>query len=152
MGVHQNIRTSVLKNRDKANFPPKQVVHCCYTGYSLQDETIFDIRVSKGNRGWDKTLLKTNKQGKALLESEPEQARGKKGQCNAKILPNAKFFFEMELLHRLNQAHLNGSGGSWAAVYPQYSEQSWKNTRTEMSQKLSKCVKHQMVVWGKKKA
>lgn len=67
----------------------------------------------------------------------------------------------------LDHAHLNGAGCSWAAGEgpPQCSEQSWKNTRAEMSQRLSKCVvkkwkvreqwkvkKHQMVVKGKKKA
>lgn len=39
--IHQNVQTSVLKSEDKANFPQKEVVHCCYTGYSLQDETSF---------------------------------------------------------------------------------------------------------------
>lgn len=91
VGVHQSIQTSVLKNRDKANFPPKEVVHCCYTGYSLQDENIFDtnikttsqkmtnagnssftVRISEGSREWDKAPLTINKQGKALLESQPE--------------------------------------------------------------------------------
>lgn len=41
-GVQQNMQTSVLRSGDTANFPQKEVVHCCYTGYPLQDETIFD--------------------------------------------------------------------------------------------------------------
>lgn len=44
-GIQQNVQVSVLKSGNKANFPQKEVVHCCYTGYSLQDETSFDTNI-----------------------------------------------------------------------------------------------------------
>ncbi|XP_075782245.1 peptidyl-prolyl cis-trans isomerase FKBP3 [Pelodiscus sinensis] len=108
---------SVLKKGDKTNFPKKgDVVHCWYTG-KLQDGTVFDtniqtsskkkkgakplsfrVGVGKVIRGWDEALLTMSKGEKAHLEIEPEWAYGKKGQPDAKIPPNAKLFFEVELV------------------------------------------------------
>ncbi|RMB98471.1 hypothetical protein DUI87_24685 [Hirundo rustica rustica] len=91
-------------------------VHCWYTG-KLQDGTVFDtniqssskkkkaakplsfkVGVGKVIRGWDEALLTMSKGEKAQLEIEPEWAYGKKGQPDAKIPPNAKLFFEVELV------------------------------------------------------
>ncbi|KAL7992825.1 hypothetical protein Chor_017081 [Crotalus horridus] len=47
---------------------------------------------------WDEALLTMSKGEKANLEIEPEWAYGKKGQPDAKIPPNAKLFFEIELV------------------------------------------------------
>lgn len=47
---------------------------------------------------WDEALLTMSKGEKAQLEIEPEWAYGKKGQPDAKIPPNAKLFFEVELV------------------------------------------------------
>ncbi|XP_067410810.1 peptidyl-prolyl cis-trans isomerase FKBP3 [Emydura macquarii macquarii] len=108
---------SVLKKGDKTNFPKKgDIVHCWYTG-KLQDGTVFDtniqtsskkkkgakplsfkVGVGKVIRGWDEALLTMSKGEKAHLEIEPEWAYGKKGQPDAKIPPNAKLFFEVELV------------------------------------------------------
>ncbi|XP_033013388.1 peptidyl-prolyl cis-trans isomerase FKBP3 [Lacerta agilis] len=108
---------SILKKGDKINFPKKgDVVHCWYTG-KLQDGTVFDsniqtsskkkkaakplsfkVGVGKVIRGWDEALLTMSKGEKAHLEIEPEWAYGKKGQPDAKIPPNAKLFFEVELV------------------------------------------------------
>uniref|UniRef100_A0A2K5LJL4 peptidylprolyl isomerase n=4 Tax=Cercopithecidae TaxID=9527 RepID=A0A2K5LJL4_CERAT len=108
---------SVLKKGDKTNFPKKgDVVHCWYTG-TLQDGTVFDtniqtsakkkknakplsfkVGVGKVIRGWDEALLTMSKGEKARLEIEPEWAYGKKGQPDAKIPPNAKLIFEVELV------------------------------------------------------
>ncbi|KAL8168582.1 UNVERIFIED_CONTAM: FK506-binding protein 2B [Gekko kuhli] len=107
---------SILKKGDKVNFPKKgDVVHCWYTG-KLQDGTVFDTNIQTGSkkkkaskplsfkvgvgkviRGWDEALLTMSKGEKAQLEIEPEWAYGKKGQPDAKIPPNAKLFFEVEL-------------------------------------------------------
>ncbi|XP_019359656.1 PREDICTED: peptidyl-prolyl cis-trans isomerase FKBP3 [Gavialis gangeticus] len=108
---------SVLKKGDKTNFPKKgDVVHCWYTG-KLQDGTVFDtniqtsskkkkgakplsfkVGVGKVIRGWDEALLTMSKGEKAQLEIEPEWAYGKKGLPDGKIPPNAKLFFEVELV------------------------------------------------------
>ncbi|XP_026526666.1 peptidyl-prolyl cis-trans isomerase FKBP3 isoform X1 [Notechis scutatus] len=108
---------SILKKGDKTNFPKKgDIVHCWYTG-KLQDGTVFDtniqssskkkkaskplsfkVGVGKVIRGWDEALLTMSKGEKANLEIEPEWAYGKKGQPDAKIPPNAKLFFEIELV------------------------------------------------------
>uniref|UniRef100_A0A7N9DF18 peptidylprolyl isomerase n=1 Tax=Macaca fascicularis TaxID=9541 RepID=A0A7N9DF18_MACFA len=108
---------SVLKKGDKTNFPKRgDVVHCWYTG-TLQDGTVFDtniqtsakkkknakplsfkVRVGKVVRGWGEALLTMSKGEKAGLEIEPEWAYGKKGQPDAKIPPNAKPIFEVELV------------------------------------------------------
>ena len=108
---------SVLKKGDKTNFPKKgDVVHCWYTG-TLQDGTVFDtniqtsskkkknakplsfkVGIGKVIRGWDEALLTMSKGEKAQLETEPEWAYGKKGQPDAKIPPNAKLIFEVELV------------------------------------------------------
>nr|KAF6500093.1 FKBP prolyl isomerase 3 [Molossus molossus] len=47
---------------------------------------------------WDEALLTMSKGEKARLEIEPEWAYGKKGQPDAKIPPNAKLIFEVELV------------------------------------------------------
>ena len=108
---------SILKKGDKTNFPKKgDVVHCWYTG-TLPDGTVFDtniqtsskkkknakplsfkVGVGKVIRGWDEALLTMSKGEKARLEIEPEWAYGKKGQPDAKIPPNTKLIFEVELL------------------------------------------------------
>ncbi|KAK2539059.1 Fkbp3 [Columba guinea] len=108
---------SILKKGDKTNFPKKgDTVHCWYTG-KLQDGTVFDtnvqtsakkkkaakpfsfkVGVGKVIRGWDEALLTMSKGEKAQLEIEPEWAYGKKGQPDAKIPPNAKLLFEVELV------------------------------------------------------
>ncbi|KAK2108718.1 FK506-binding protein 2B [Saguinus oedipus] len=72
---------SVLKKGDKTNFPKKG-----------------DVGVGKVIRGWDEALLTMSKGEKARLEIEPEWAYGKKGQPDAKIPPNAKLIFEVELV------------------------------------------------------
>nr|XP_060166099.1 peptidyl-prolyl cis-trans isomerase FKBP3-like [Globicephala melas] len=108
---------SVLKKGDKTNFPKKgDIVHCWYTG-TLQDWTVFDtnfettskkkknakllsfkVGIDKVIRGWNEALLAMSKVEKARLEIEPEWAYGKKGQLDAKIPPNAKLIFEVELV------------------------------------------------------
>uniref|UniRef100_A0A2K6KDN8 peptidylprolyl isomerase n=1 Tax=Rhinopithecus bieti TaxID=61621 RepID=A0A2K6KDN8_RHIBE len=103
---------SVLKKGDKTNFPKRgDVVHCWYTG-TLQDGTVFDTNIQtsakkkknakpligKVVRGWGEALLTMSKGEKAQLEIELEWAYGKKGQPDAKIPPNAKLIFEVELV------------------------------------------------------
>uniref|UniRef100_W5MZT6 peptidylprolyl isomerase n=1 Tax=Lepisosteus oculatus TaxID=7918 RepID=W5MZT6_LEPOC len=108
---------SVLKKGDKVNFPKKgDTVSCWYTG-TLEDGTVFDSNVAtsakkkkaskplsfkvgmgKVIRGWDEALLTMSMGEKARLEIEPEWAYGKKGQPDAKIPPNAKLIFEVELV------------------------------------------------------
>ncbi|XP_054827751.1 peptidyl-prolyl cis-trans isomerase FKBP3 [Eublepharis macularius] len=108
---------STLKKGDKINFPKKgDTVHCWYTG-KLEDGTVFDTNIQTGSkkkkaskplsfkvgvgkviRGWDEALLTMSKGEKAHLEIEPEWAYGKKGQPDAKIPPNAKLLFEVELV------------------------------------------------------
>uniref|UniRef100_A0A8C5Q8V1 peptidylprolyl isomerase n=1 Tax=Leptobrachium leishanense TaxID=445787 RepID=A0A8C5Q8V1_9ANUR len=108
---------SILKKGDKTNFPKKgDTVHCWYTG-TLEDGTVFDsniqtsskkkkaakplsfkVGVGKVIRGWDEALLTMSKGEKAKLEIQPEWAYGKKGQPDAKIPPNAKLLFEVELV------------------------------------------------------
>ncbi|XP_063803513.1 peptidyl-prolyl cis-trans isomerase FKBP3 [Pseudophryne corroboree] len=107
----------MLKKGDKTNYPKKgNTVHCWYTG-TLEDGTVFDSNIStsakkkkatkplsfkvgvgKVIRGWDEALLTMSKGEKAKLEIEPEWAYGKKGQPDAKIPPNAKLIFEVELV------------------------------------------------------
>ncbi|NXE70563.1 FKBP3 isomerase, partial [Calcarius ornatus] len=58
----------------------------------------FKVGVGKVIRGWDEALLTMSKGEKAQLEIEPEWGYGKKGQPDAKIPPNAKLFFEVELV------------------------------------------------------
>ncbi|NP_001128507.1 FKBP prolyl isomerase 3 L homeolog [Xenopus laevis] len=108
---------NILKKGDKTNFPKKgDTVHCWYTG-TLADGTVFDsniqtsskkkkaakplsfkVGVGKVIRGWDEALLTMSKGEKAKLEIEAEWAYGKKGLPDAKIPPNAKLFFEVELV------------------------------------------------------
>ncbi|XDA84981.1 hypothetical protein R6Z07M_014760 [Ovis aries] len=58
----------------------------------------FKAGIGKVIRGWDEALLTMSKGEKARLEIEPEWAYGKKGQPDAKIPPNAKLIFEVELV------------------------------------------------------
>ncbi|XP_078515802.1 peptidyl-prolyl cis-trans isomerase FKBP3 [Lissotriton helveticus] len=108
---------SILKKGDRVKFPKKgDTVHCWYTG-SLENGTVFDTNIStslkkkkvgkplsfkvglgKVIRGWDEALLTMSKGEKAYLEIESEWAYGKKGQPDAKIPPNAKLIFEVELV------------------------------------------------------
>ncbi|KAK3516534.1 hypothetical protein QTP70_021737 [Hemibagrus guttatus] len=108
---------SVLKKGDKTNFPKKgDTVSCWYTG-TLEDGTVFDTNIpsvarkkkqakplsfkvgmGKVIRGWDEGLLTMSKGETACLEIEPEWAYGKKGVPDSKIPPNAKLFFEVELV------------------------------------------------------
>ncbi|XP_062857459.1 peptidyl-prolyl cis-trans isomerase FKBP3 isoform X2 [Trichomycterus rosablanca] len=107
---------AVLKKGDKTNFPKKgDAVSCWYTG-TLEDGTVFDTNIptarkkkqakplsfkvgtGKVIRGWDEGLLTMSKGETARLEIEPEWAYGKKGVPNAKIPPNAKLTFEVELV------------------------------------------------------
>uniref|UniRef100_A0A8C0KAL2 peptidylprolyl isomerase n=1 Tax=Canis lupus dingo TaxID=286419 RepID=A0A8C0KAL2_CANLU len=108
---------SVLKKGDKTNFPKKgDVVHCAkplrHPGIPVFDTNIqtiskkkknakplsFKVEIGKVIRGWDEALLTMSKGEKARLEIEPEWAYGKKGQPDAKIPPNAKLIFEVELV------------------------------------------------------
>ncbi|KAM9293957.1 peptidyl-prolyl cis-trans isomerase FKBP3 [Gastrophryne carolinensis] len=108
---------SILKKGDKTNFPKKgDTVHCWYTG-TLEDGTVFDsniptsakkkkgakplhfkVGVGKVIRGWDEALLTMSKGEKAKLEIQSEWGYGKKGNPDAKIPPNAKLIFEVELV------------------------------------------------------
>ncbi|XP_018425112.1 PREDICTED: peptidyl-prolyl cis-trans isomerase FKBP3, partial [Nanorana parkeri] len=108
---------SILKKGDRVTFPKKgDKVHCWYTG-SLEDGTVFDSNISTSAkkkkvgkplafkvgvgrviRGWDEALLTMTKGEKAKLEIESEWAYGRKGQPDAKIPPNAKLIFEVELV------------------------------------------------------
>ncbi|KAB0391501.1 hypothetical protein E2I00_016289 [Balaenoptera physalus] len=58
----------------------------------------FKVGIGKVIRGWDEALLTMSKVEKDQLEIEPEWAYGKKGQLDAKIPPNAKLIFEVELV------------------------------------------------------
>ncbi|CAD7691230.1 unnamed protein product [Nyctereutes procyonoides] len=58
----------------------------------------FKVGIGKVIRGWDEALLTMSKGEKARLEIEPEWAYGKKGQPDAKIPPNGKLIFEVELV------------------------------------------------------
>ncbi|XP_033016556.1 peptidyl-prolyl cis-trans isomerase FKBP3-like [Lacerta agilis] len=64
----------------------------------LEQVTPTPLSVGKVIRGWDEALLTMSKGEKGHLEIEPEWAYGKKGQPDAKIPPNAKLFFEVELV------------------------------------------------------
>ncbi|XP_069494858.1 peptidyl-prolyl cis-trans isomerase FKBP3 [Ambystoma mexicanum] len=108
---------SILKKGDRVTFPKKgDTVHCWYTG-SLENGTVFDTNVSTSLkkkkvgrplsfkvglgrviRGWDEGVLTMTKGEKARLEIESEWAYGRKGQPDAKIPPNAKLIFEVELV------------------------------------------------------
>ncbi|XP_073673094.1 peptidyl-prolyl cis-trans isomerase FKBP3 [Garra rufa] len=108
---------SVLKKGDKTNFPKKgDTVSCWYTG-TLENGTVFDsnipasakkkkqskplsFKVGLGRviRGWDEGVLTMSKGETARLEIESEWAYGRKGLPDAKIPPNAKLIFEVELV------------------------------------------------------
>ncbi|KAF3849680.1 peptidyl-prolyl cis-trans isomerase FKBP3 [Gymnodraco acuticeps] len=110
-------KKAVLKKGDKTNFPKKgENVSCWYTG-SLEDGTVFDtnlpttarkkkqskplsFKVGLGRviRGWDEGILTMSKGETSRLEIEPEWAYGRKGLPDSKIPPNAKLFFEIELV------------------------------------------------------
>uniref|UniRef100_A0A8C7BXF9 peptidylprolyl isomerase n=1 Tax=Neovison vison TaxID=452646 RepID=A0A8C7BXF9_NEOVI len=94
----------VLKKGVKTNIPKTgDAVHCWYTG-TLQDGTkknamplSFKLITGKVIRGWIEALLTMSKGENAQLETEPEWAYGKKGWPEAKIPPNAKLHFKVEL-------------------------------------------------------
>ncbi|XP_051730301.1 peptidyl-prolyl cis-trans isomerase FKBP3 isoform X2 [Ctenopharyngodon idella] len=108
---------SILKKGDKTNFPKKgDTVSCWYSG-TLEDGTVFDtnipasakkkkqskplsFKVGLGRviRGWDEGLLTMSKGETARLEIESDWAYGRKGLPDAKIPPNAKLIFEVELV------------------------------------------------------
>ncbi|XP_078262840.1 peptidyl-prolyl cis-trans isomerase FKBP3 isoform X1 [Rhinoraja longicauda] len=108
---------TMLQKGDKINFPKKgDTVHCWYTG-TLEDGTVFDSNVASGSkkkkaakplsfkvgvgkviRGWDEALLTMSKGEKARLHIESDWGYGKKGHPEAKIPPNAKLIFEVELV------------------------------------------------------
>ncbi|CAM9830926.1 peptidyl-prolyl cis-trans isomerase FKBP3 isoform X1 [Lampetra fluviatilis] len=108
---------SVLKRGDKVTVPRKgDTVSCWYTG-TLVDGTVFDTNITTSAkkkkatkplsfkvglgrviRGWDEALLTMSKGEKVRLEIEPEWAYGRKGMPDAKIPPNAKLIFEVELV------------------------------------------------------
>ncbi|KAB0352894.1 hypothetical protein FD754_017751 [Muntiacus muntjak] len=90
---------SVLKKGDKTNFPEKgDVVHCWIQEHYKMGLFLILIFKRAVIRGWDEALLPMSKGEKARLEIEPEWAYGKKGQPDAKIPPNAKLIFEVELV------------------------------------------------------
>lgn len=108
---------ATLKKGDKTNFPKKgDTVSCWYTG-TLEDGTVFDTNIPSAARkkkqakplsfkvglgrvirGWDEALLTMSKGEQAKVEIEPEWAYGKKGLPDAKVPPNAKLIFEIELV------------------------------------------------------
>uniref|UniRef100_UPI00398E918C peptidyl-prolyl cis-trans isomerase FKBP3 n=1 Tax=Pristiophorus japonicus TaxID=55135 RepID=UPI00398E918C len=108
---------TMLQKGDKTNFPKKgDTVHCWYTG-TLEDGTVFDSNVASSSkkkkaakplsfkvgigkviRGWDEALLTMSKGEKARLQIESDWGYGKKGQPDAKIPPNSKLIFEVELV------------------------------------------------------
>ncbi|XP_072127130.1 peptidyl-prolyl cis-trans isomerase FKBP3 [Mobula birostris] len=108
---------TMLQKGDKINFPKKgDTVHCWYTGM-LEDGTVFDSNVTSGSkkkkaakpfsfkvgvgkviRGWDEALLTMSKGEKSRIQIESDWGYGKKGQPEAKIPPNAKLIFEVELV------------------------------------------------------
>ncbi|XP_039546086.1 peptidyl-prolyl cis-trans isomerase FKBP3-like [Pimephales promelas] len=108
---------SILKKGDKTNFPRKgDTVSCWYSG-TLEDGTVFDtnipasakkkkqskplsFKVGLGRviRGWDEGVLTMSKGETARLEIESDWAYGRKGLPDAKIPPNAKLIFEVELV------------------------------------------------------
>ncbi|NWS41544.1 FKBP3 isomerase, partial [Probosciger aterrimus] len=107
---------SILKKGDKTNFPKKgDTVHCWYTG-KLQDGTVFDtniqtsskkkkaakplsfkVGVGKVIRGVSKTLMSPSESRKFSFCRIYDQAAPSL-MCVNRIPPNAKLFFEVELV------------------------------------------------------
>ncbi|KFQ24414.1 Peptidyl-prolyl cis-trans isomerase FKBP3, partial [Merops nubicus] len=104
---------SILKKGDKTNFPKKgDTVHCWYTG-KLQDGTVFDtnIQTSSKKKKAAKPLSFKVGVGKVIrgvsealaTPSEPKGSSGSAGPGASltrahRIPPNAKLFFEVELV------------------------------------------------------
>ncbi|KFP94538.1 Peptidyl-prolyl cis-trans isomerase FKBP3, partial [Haliaeetus albicilla] len=104
---------SILKKGDKTNFPKKgDTVHCWYTG-KLQDGTVFDTNIQTSSKkkkaakplsfkvGVGKVIRGVSK----LLMTSSESKKGGGGSaseasltCANRIPPNAKLFFEVELV------------------------------------------------------
>ncbi|NXJ00096.1 FKBP3 isomerase, partial [Psophia crepitans] len=102
---------SILKKGDKTNFPKKgDTVHCWYTG-KLQDGTVFDTNIQTSSKkkkaakplsfkvGVGKVIRGVSKPLMIPSESKSFQ-RGFKASltCANRIPPNAKLFFEVELV------------------------------------------------------
>ncbi|NWW67113.1 FKBP3 isomerase, partial [Ifrita kowaldi] len=109
---------SILKKGDKTNFPKKgDTVHCWYTG-KLQDGTVFDTNIQSSSKkkkaakplsfkvGVGKVIRGVSKALRAPSKSlgRPSQGHGTGwGAAGASlpregIPPNAKLFFEVELV------------------------------------------------------
>ncbi|NXQ91817.1 FKBP3 isomerase, partial [Nyctibius grandis] len=109
---------SILKKGDKTNFPKKgDTVHCWYTG-KLQDGTVFDTNIQTSSKkkkaakplsfkvGVGKVIRGVSKPLTAPSESKTDWWGnwGVQGcfkaslTCANRIPPNAKLFFEVELV------------------------------------------------------
>eukprot|EP00658_Telonema_sp_P-2_P029457 TRINITY_DN2240_c0_g1_i6.p1 TRINITY_DN2240_c0_g1~~TRINITY_DN2240_c0_g1_i6.p1 ORF type:complete len:181 (-),score=60.17 TRINITY_DN2240_c0_g1_i6:123-665(-) len=100
------------KGAGKESIPKKgTTVRCHYVG-KLEDGTVFDksktgkksqplsfkVGMGKVIKGWDEALLTMSVGEVAQITIEPEWAYGKKGYPEAKIPPNARLIFEVELV------------------------------------------------------
>eukprot|EP00656_Telonema_subtile_P022431 TRINITY_DN2356_c0_g1_i1.p1 TRINITY_DN2356_c0_g1~~TRINITY_DN2356_c0_g1_i1.p1 ORF type:complete len:177 (-),score=67.63 TRINITY_DN2356_c0_g1_i1:223-753(-) len=100
------------KGAGKESIPKKgTMVKCHYEG-RLEDGTVFDrtnrgkkgqplsfkVGLGKVIRGWDEAVLTMSLGEVALITIESEWAYGKKGVPEAKIPPNARLVFELELV------------------------------------------------------
>ncbi|NWI33594.1 FKBP3 isomerase, partial [Sula dactylatra] len=109
---------SILKKGDKTNFPKKgDTVHCWYTG-KLQDGTVFDTNIQTSSKKKKAAKPLSFKVGvgkvirgvsKARLPQNPTRGGLAPGAsawlvfkasltCATRIPPNAKLFFEVELV------------------------------------------------------
>ncbi|NWW45167.1 FKBP3 isomerase, partial [Pedionomus torquatus] len=105
---------SILKKGDKTNFPKKgDTVHCWYTG-KLQDGTVFDTNVQTSSKkkkaakplsfkvGVGKVIRGVSNPLGAPSESKTEclfcGTDGQGAALELLIPPNAKLFFEVELV------------------------------------------------------
>ncbi|NXT58613.1 FKBP3 isomerase, partial [Pluvianellus socialis] len=108
---------SILKKGDKTNFPKKgDTVHCWYTG-KLQDGTVFDtnvqtsskkkkaakplsfkVGVGKVIRGVSKPLMTPSESNKRFYSAGFMTGQQILSCCSFLIPPNAKLFFEVELV------------------------------------------------------
>ncbi|NXK22487.1 FKBP3 isomerase, partial [Arenaria interpres] len=107
---------SILKKGDKTNFPKKgDTVHCWYTG-KLQDGTVFDTNIQTSSKkkkaakplsfkvGVGKVIRGVSNPLTTPVESTQERSfcgiygRGADLELPLVIPPNAKLFFEVELV------------------------------------------------------